>query len=167
MFTGIRYAKVFRMPNRIRTLDRHYVRLNDTILEQVNRLARMAGVSPSDVLHFVLSEVFEGGLPANSEDSGPVVEEPPVVTPEPVLPRRRAPVRRPADVIPITRKAARGRPQPRVLQFVDLEYLRRQAADLRRHAQNTRASAMEACIRATDARARAHGLVEGYLAAAR
>ena len=153
------------MPNRIRTLDRHYIRLNDTLLEHVDRLARMAGVSSSDVLHFVLSEVFEGGLPASSDDSGPVAEEPPVVTPEPVLPRRRAPVRRPADVIPITRKALRGRPQPRLLQFLDLPYLRRHAADLRRHAQNARACAMEACIRATDARGRAHGLVAGYLAA--
>jgi hypothetical protein len=159
MFTGIQYAEVLPMPNRIRTLDRHYVRLNDTMMEHVDRLARMAGVSPSDVLQFVLSEVFEAGLPANSDDSGPVTEE----SPEPVLPRRR--VRRPADVIPITRKAARDRPQPRVLRFVDPAYLRRQAADLCRHAQNTRACAVEACDRATDARARAHNLVEVYLAA--
>ena len=71
------------------------------------------------MLHFVLSEVFEGGLPASSEGSGPDAEEPRGGTPEPVLPPRRAPVRRPADVIPITRKATHGRPQPRVLQFLE------------------------------------------------
>jgi hypothetical protein len=148
------------MPGRIRTIDRHYVRLNDTMLRRVDDLAQMAGVSASDVVSFVLSEVFETGAlgPELGEDS-------PTETPKAAVPRRPAPrSQRPADVIPITRRHRKASQTARIFEFLDLGYLRRQADEARRQAQTARACAVAACWRANSARALAGELIHVSLA---
>src|SRR5262249_17339370 len=106
---GIEYAKHCIMPGRIRTIDRHYVRLDDTMLRRVDDLARMAGVSASEVLNFVLSEVFETGA-LGSE----LVEDPPEERAEAPVRRPAARFRRPADVIPIRRRHRKAFPETRI-----------------------------------------------------
>ena len=70
------------MPTRIRRLDAG-LRLNDRVLAPVQRLARMAGVSPSDIVELLLEEIFEGE----------------------VAPPAAPPSRPRATIIPITRRA--------------------------------------------------------------
>jgi len=101
------------MSSRIRRLDPG-LRLNDRILVPVQRLARMAGVSPAEIIEFLLEEIFEGE----------------VVPPEAVAP----PARPRAPIIPITR--ARG--FQRAGHALDLSALRHQAQDLRCRAREAR-----------------------------
>jgi hypothetical protein len=60
------------VPGKVRPLDRHYVRLTDHALAHVEHLARLAGVSPSDVINYVVSEVFESGLPGDGREEATV-----------------------------------------------------------------------------------------------
>lgn len=126
------------------------------MLRRVDDLARMAGVSAHDVLNFVLSEVFESGV-LGSEPGA----DPPEEFPTAPVHRRQAPrSRRPADVIPITRRHRKALPETRIFEFLDLGYLRRQADEARRLARAARACAVEACGRANSARTRAGDLVQ-------
>jgi hypothetical protein len=114
------------MPARVHAIDRRYIRLSDPLLSRVEHLARLAGVTASDVVTFVLTEAFEDGSlpqPAPADDPPPA---------EPLA----APHRHPADVIAITR--ARSREPRKALECVDGSSLRRQAADLRGVAQAVR-----------------------------
>jgi hypothetical protein len=128
------------MPGRIREVGGRFVRLSDTMLARVEHLAKLANVTASDVVNYVLAEVFEGLEQVQPE----TVPEPS----RPAGPRRQS--RGPAEVIPITR----NRPPRGPIEFLlaDLDYLRLQAADLRRSARKVRARAADACGRATRAR---------------
>ena len=117
------------MASRIRRLDPG-LRLNERVLLPVQRLARMAGVSPAEIIEVLLEEVFEGDLPAAA------------VTPPNI--RRRA------AIIPITR--ARG--FKRAGNGIDLAELRREAEELRRRAQAVRQRAEAARQAAVGARSR-------------
>jgi len=117
------------MPTRIRRLDPG-LRLNDRVLAPVQRLARMAGVSPAEIIEFLLEEIFEGDV------------APPVLAPPPTRPR--------AAIIPITR--ARG--FKRAGRGIDLAALRQQAEGLRRRAQEARQRGTAACEAASAARAK-------------
>lgn len=75
------------MPGKVRPLDRHYVRLTDHALAHVEHLARLAGVSPSDVINYVVSEVFESGLPGDGREEATV--RPPRTAPLGGLPGSR------------------------------------------------------------------------------
>lgn len=94
------------MPTRIRRLDPG-LRLNDRVLAPVQRLARMAGVSPAEIIEFLLEEIFEGDV---------------------ARPAAAAPARPRAAVIPITR--ARG--FKHTGRGTDLAASRQQAKALRR-----------------------------------
>ena len=100
------------------------LRLNERVLAPVRHLARMAGVSPEEIIEFVLAEVFEGDL-------------------VPAVPRRSGP---PAAVIPISR----GRTWP--MNEVDLFALRQSAESTRRRAREARRDAAAACDAAISAR---------------
>jgi len=100
------------MASRIRRLDPG-LRLNDRVLVPVQRLARMTGVSPAEIIEALLEEIFEGDVPASA--SAP-------------------PSRRRAPIIPITRARRFKRAGVRI----DLADLRRQAEDLRRRSQAAR-----------------------------
>ena len=130
------------MPARVRAIDHRYIRLDPSLQSHVEHLARLAGVTSSDVVTFVLTEAFE--------ESG-ALERPPETraTPAPV-PRRQ---RRPADVIPIRR--SRRYPAPQVLAHFDPPYLRRQAAEVLGLARALRTRADEARAAAVNARAMA------------
>jgi hypothetical protein len=69
------------------------VRLSPRLYASVERLAALAGVTPSDVVEFVLGEIFEGDLAAPA-------------TPPPAPPGASS--RPPARVIPITRARHAG-----------------------------------------------------------
>jgi hypothetical protein len=141
------------MPGRIRVFDGRFVRLSDAMLAKVEHLAKLANVTPSDVVNYVLAEVFEGEDLPRPE----VVDEPP----RPAEPPRRS--RGPASVIPITRNRCPLPPPPcRSIESLwgDLDYLRLQAADLRRAAQQVRAHAADACGRASQARHRAQDALD-------
>jgi hypothetical protein len=83
------------MPGHVRSLDRRRIRLNEPLLAHVEYLARLAGVSPDDIVNFVLTEVLEVG-------------DPPLSMPAAA---RRPPRRpdRPADIIPIVSHRASAR----------------------------------------------------------
>jgi hypothetical protein len=117
------------MESRIRRLDPG-LRLNDRVLVPVQRLARMTGVSPAEIIEVLLEEIFEGDVPATA------------VTPPDI--RRRA------AIIPITR--ARG--FTRAGNGIDLAELRREAEELRRRAQAARQRAAAARQAAGVARSR-------------
>jgi hypothetical protein len=143
------------MPGRMREVGGRLVRLSDTMLARVEHLATLANVTISDVVNYVLAEVFEGEAQPRPE----VVDE----SPRQAEPPRRS--RGPASVIPITRNRC-ALPPPRgsigSIEFLcgDLDYLRLQAADLRRAAQQVRADAVEACGRAHRARHRAQDTLD-------
>jgi hypothetical protein len=128
------------------------VRLSDAMLARVEHLAKLAHVTTSDVVNYVLAEVFESEDPPRPE----VVDEPL----RPAAPPRRS--RGPASVIPITRNRCPLPPPHRSIDFLwgDLDYLRLQAADLRRAAQQVRAHAVDACGRASQARHQAQDALE-------
>jgi hypothetical protein len=168
------------MPGKIRTFDRRFIRLSDTNLASVEHLARLAGVTPSDVVDFVLTEVLEGACLADHE-----LTERPGLPITPHVPHRAKaparPCRRPADVIPIDRRhgCLKESDPPEVhtqvrtavpivvpiLEYRDLTYLRRAALEVRGLARTTRAHAVEACHRATCARDRAATVLEQARAA--
>jgi hypothetical protein len=141
------------MPGRIRQISGRFVRLSEATLARVEHLAALAHVTTSDIVNFVLAEVFE------TEDQRAQAEPIAAAPRPPVVPRRS---RGPADVIPITRKRGPipSLRSPLAAQFGDLDYLRLQAADLRRSAQRLRACAVDACCRADRARASAQITLE-------
>jgi hypothetical protein len=76
------------MNGKIRPLDQRSVRLSEPVRQTIERLARLANVTPSEIVDFILTEVLqEAGLP----------------DPVPADPEDR-PARHagPADVVPIT-----------------------------------------------------------------
>jgi hypothetical protein len=131
------------MPGRIPKIGGRFVRLSEAMLARVEHLAKLANVSTSDVVNYVLAEVFEEETQSPPE----AVAESPGANPS----SRRS---RPADVIPITRNRCPLPPPRGSIEFLlgDLEYLRLQAAELRRSAQRVRANAADACDRADRAR---------------
>jgi hypothetical protein len=150
------------MAGRIRAIDCRFIRLTDPVRANVDRLARLAGVTGSEVVNFVLTEVF-----AEADDADGTVAPAPTPSPVPV-PRRRA--RGPADVIPITRRettkhatVAREHEVPPGRIDLDLGYLRLLAADARRIAQKVRVDAAAACCRADRARDKANRALEDSL----
>jgi hypothetical protein len=121
------------MPSKIRRLQPS-LRLNERVLGPVRHLARMAGVSPAEIIEFLLEEIFEG-------------EVAPLAPPVPAPRRARAPV------IPISRARAwtpRG---------FDLGALRRGAEVVRSRAQQARRHAAAACDAAGTARENAARLL--------
>jgi hypothetical protein len=130
------------MPGKVRSLDRARICLSGSVLEHVSNLARLAGVSCSDIVNYVLSEVLTG-------DTRPEAL-PGAAPPATGRASRRA---RPADVIPITRN---HRPPARM----ELAELRRRAAGVREHARAARARAADACRAAGRARERAGALLD-------
>jgi hypothetical protein len=137
------------MPGKVRLIDRG-IHLSGPVRAQVEYLARLAGVAPSEIVNFVLTEVFSG------EDGESLLPE--GVPADPL--RRRAfesqRQRGPADVIPIQRHRRATAPASRVPgDYYDHAYLRRQAASLRQTAHAARARAAEVCKLARGARTRA------------
>jgi hypothetical protein len=129
------------MPAKVSPLDRARVRLSGPIVDKVSHLARLAGVTSSDIVNYVLSEVLTDDGP-----EAPPADAPPA-TPMPHRVRRR---REPAAVIPITR----GQQAPAPVRMT-LEELRRRADGVCEHARAARAMAAEACLAAARARDRA------------
>jgi hypothetical protein len=133
------------MPDKIRQLDRARIHLSGAVLDQVTNLARLAGVTCSDIVNYVLSEVL-------ADDAQPEV---------PDAARSRIPGRtrrrtRPADVIPISRRERAGTPAS-----MTMSDLRRRAAGTREHARQVRARAVSACQAAGRARERASAILHG------
>jgi hypothetical protein len=77
------------MTGKIRPLDQRSIRLSEPVRQTIERLARLANVTPSEIVDFILTEVLqEAGLP------DPVVAD-----------HQDRPAARhsgPADVVPIT-----------------------------------------------------------------
>jgi hypothetical protein len=134
------------MPGRIRQIGGRLVRLNEATLARVEHLATLTHVTTSDIVNFVLAEVFE------AEDQQ-AQAEPIAAPPRPPMAPQRS--RGPAHVIPITRKRGPipSPGSPLAGPLGNLHYLRLQAADLRRSAQRVRAYAADACCKADRARA--------------
>ena len=139
------------MAAKVRAIDRRYIRLSEPLQAHVEHLARLAGVTSSDVVTFVLTEAFEEN---RALERSP--ETPPTPPPAP------RPQRRPADVIPLRRppveKSAPG--LTRALFYLDPWYLRRQAAEVRGVARAVRARAAMVCNAAGSARAKATNAIE-------
>jgi hypothetical protein len=123
------------MPSKIRRLA-PVLRLNERVLGPVRYLARMAGVSPAEIIEFLLEEILEGDVAA-------------LVPPAPPAPPRRR-----AAVIPITR-ARRGPTGTVGVDAFDLHALRQGAEQVRHRAQEARRDAAAACDAADAARERA------------
>ena len=85
------------MAGKIHPLDHRPIRLSEPVRQTIERLARLANVTPSEIVDFILTEVLEeAGLPEQLPDAPPAV------------PQRDRSVE-PAAVIPIT-SARRARP---------------------------------------------------------
>ena len=70
------------MPGKIRPLDQRPIRLSEPVRQTIERLARLANVTPSEIVDFILTEVLEeAGLPEPLPDCSARV---------PTLRRRRA-----------------------------------------------------------------------------
>jgi hypothetical protein len=94
-------GRIALMPGKIRALDHRPIRLSEPVRQTIERLARLANVTPSEIVDFILTEVLEeAGLP------DPLPDAPPV------LPMTRGCRRSPgpASVVPIT-SARRLHPQ--------------------------------------------------------
>ena len=88
------------MPGKIRPLDHRPIRLSEPVRQTIERLARLANVTPSEIVDFILSEVLEeAGLP------DPLPDVPPAAS----ATRGGRSASEPAAVIPIT-SARRSRP---------------------------------------------------------
>jgi hypothetical protein len=145
------------MPARIRRLATNVVRLNTQVFVQVQNLAGLAGVSPSEIVEFVMMEVLQ-------DDPGFPVLAP--SCPVPVAPGSPRPGLRktPARVSPIGRRQAR-RASVGCLsgsRTVDLGETRRHASELRRRSQEARGRAESVRRKAAQARARAEELLAGF-----
>jgi hypothetical protein len=76
------------MTGKIRPLDQRSIRLSEPVRQAIEQLARLANVTPSEIVDFILTEVLqEAGLP------GPVPAD---------QDRPAARHSGPADVVPIT-----------------------------------------------------------------
>ena len=85
------------MAGKIHPLDHRPIRLSEPVRQTIERLARLANVTPSEIVDFILTEVLEeAGLPEQLPDAPPAV-----------APRDRTV--EPAAIIPIT-SARRARP---------------------------------------------------------
>jgi hypothetical protein len=85
------------MAGKVHTLDHRPIRLSEPVRQTIERLARLANVTPSEIVDFILTEVLEeAGLPEQAD-------APPAGAP-------RARSGEPAAVIPIT-SARRARPR--------------------------------------------------------
>jgi hypothetical protein len=81
------------MAGKVRPLDQRPIRLSEPVRLTIERLARLANVTPSEIVDFILTEVLqEAGLP------DPLPDAPPASTA--TRSDRRA--AEPAAVIPIT-----------------------------------------------------------------
>ena len=77
------------MSGKIRPLDQRSIRLSEPVRHTIERLARLANVTPSEIVDFILTEVLqEAGLPEPTADDSPARP----------APRHSGP----ADVVPIT-----------------------------------------------------------------
>jgi hypothetical protein len=60
------------MAGKIRPLDHRPIRLSEPVRQTIERLARLANVTPSEIVDFILSEVLEeAGLPEQLPDTPP------------------------------------------------------------------------------------------------
>ena len=60
------------MAGKIRPLDHRPIRLSEPVRQTIERLARLANVTPSEIVDFILSEVLEeAGLPEQLPDAPP------------------------------------------------------------------------------------------------
>jgi hypothetical protein len=138
------------MAGKVRSLSPDTVRLRRNVLEPLQRLAHLAGVSVSEVVEFVLMEVL------HDDPIGPAQ-----TTPLATDSKASAPLhRKPATVIPLVR--ARPRRVPALLarlREVDLARLRQRAVEAREHARMVRQRAESACRSAANARLAAAHLV--------
>jgi hypothetical protein len=93
-------ARIRTMPGKIRALDHRPIRLSEPVRQTIERLARLANVTPSEIVDFILTEVLEeAGLPDPLPDASPA----------PSTTRGCRTGTEPAAVIPIT-SARRVRP---------------------------------------------------------
>jgi hypothetical protein len=132
------------MPADVRRLATNVVRLTPEVFIFVQRLARLAGVSTSAIVDFLLSEVLR-------DDSLAVPLPQPAAPPAPPRPPGR-PARRPAAparVIPLSR----ARTRRLGLGTAVLAEIRRHGRELCRHSREVRQRAESACRRAARARA--------------
>jgi hypothetical protein len=131
------------MPGTVRPFSSGTVRLRRHVLEPVQRLAHLAGMSVQDVVELVLLEVLQG------EETGPAREA--------ATEHRYS---KPAKVIPILRARAEQLPARLAwLRSVDLRGLRRKAAEARDHAKTVRQRAERVCRSAVEARTAASRLL--------
>ena len=60
------------MSGKIRPLDQRSIRLSEPVRQTIERLARLANVTPSEIVDFILTEVLEeAGLPDPLPDAPP------------------------------------------------------------------------------------------------
>ena len=60
------------MPGKIRPLDQRPIRLSEPVRRTIDRLARLANVTPSEIVDFILTEVLqEAALPDPTPDAPP------------------------------------------------------------------------------------------------
>jgi hypothetical protein len=140
------------MPGKVRPIDRARIRLTGPLLDKVAYLARLAGVTASDIVNYVLGEVLTDDAQPEAQPEAPPTptQAPPAPRQAPPAPRRGTRRTGPADVIPISRR------QPaRVPARMEMAELRHRAVDAREHARAARARATDACVAAARARDRA------------
>jgi hypothetical protein len=62
------------MASKIRPLDHRPIRLSEPVRQTIERLARLANVTPSEIVDFILTEVLdEADLPEQLPDAPPAV----------------------------------------------------------------------------------------------
>jgi hypothetical protein len=136
------------MAQKVRRLEAP-VRLSRRVLDPIERLARLSGVSASDIVEYILTELFEGDVTDAATASTP----PPEVAPE--RRRRSGPGR--TNVISIARARGRRTRDGR-RDGHDMAALRRTAEHARERARVARRHAGEACRAAEAARERASAI---------
>jgi hypothetical protein len=137
------------MRPKVHHLGTNVVRLTPEVFIPVQRLARLAGVSASAIVEFLLSEVFRDDSLASELQPA-----------RPEVPAHRATPRppRPASVIPLwrARTARLGIGGPALAE------IRAHARELCRHAREARGRAATACRRAARARALADEVMAAH-----
>src|SRR5262245_47170312 len=75
------------MSGKIRPIDHRPIRLSEPVRQTIERLARLANVTPSEIVDFILSEVLdEAGLPEQLPDAPPAAAHGGRNEPAPVIP---------------------------------------------------------------------------------
>ena len=145
------------MAAKVRRLATNVVRLNTQVFVQVQNLARLAGVSPSEIVEFVMMEVLQ-------DDPGAPVLAPPSPVPVPTVPPGPRVRKTPARVIPIGRRRSRHASGGCLAGSgaVDPGETRRHSMELRQRSLAARGRSELVRRKAAQARARAEELLAGF-----